>query len=86
MRLKLGEMVVPTIQFIAKKVEALLIKFCEVTVVVNDKFQEIYKKWYNVEAIRIFNTPFYNKLDANNYLREKFSINNKPQYLHMLAF
>ncbi len=66
-----------TIQFIAKKVEALLIKFCEVTVVVNDKFQEIYKKWYNVEAVRIFNTPFYNKLDANNYLREKFSINNK---------
>ena len=63
---------VPNNSFIAKKVEALLIKFCEVTVVVNDKFQEIYKKWYNVEAIRIFNTPFYNKLDANNYLLKIF--------------
>ena len=65
-----------TIQFFAKNVEALLIKFCEVTVVVNDKFKEIYKEWYNIEAVRIFNTPFYNKLDTNNYFREKYSINN----------
>lgn len=65
------------IQFFAKNIEGFLIQFCEVTVVVNDKFKEIYQKWYNVKAIRIFNTPFYNKFSKNNYLREKFSINDK---------
>ena len=43
MRLKLGEMVVLNNSVYCQKSEALLIKFCEVTVVVNDKFQEIYK-------------------------------------------
>mgnify|MGYP001477914205 CR=1 FL=1 len=72
------------VQFIAKNIETILIKFCEVTVVVNDKFKDVYKKWYNIEAIRIFNTPFYNKLPKNNYLREKYSIkDNTPIFAYV---
>jgi len=61
-------------QTIAKVVESFLIKFVNVVVVVNDKFKELYKKWYNVDSVRIHNAPFYNKFSKNNYLREKFDI------------
>ena len=66
-------------QFIARKIEKFLIQFCEVTVVVNDKIKELYKEWYKIKAIRIFNTPFYNNLKKNNYFREKFSLSEKTK-------
>tara|TARA_B110000008_G_C16957478_1_gene558784 strand:+ start:128 stop:1276 length:1149 start_codon:yes stop_codon:yes gene_type:complete len=63
---------------IARFFEWIFIKSSDVTVVVNDAIEELYKKWYKVNVVSILNTPEKISIPSDsNYFRKKYKINSK---------
>jgi glycosyltransferase involved in cell wall biosynthesis len=59
-----------------KKIEKLLIKNCNYTIVVSNSIKNEYQKLYNLKNIQcIYNTPFYSNNKISNIFKEKFKIN-----------
>ena len=64
-----------SLRMISKLFELFFIRFVDITVVVNDAIADLYRKWYKVSVVSIYNAPEYLNLDLqNNYFREKYNI------------
>jgi len=67
-------------RMISKLFELFFIRFVDITVVVNDAIADLYRKWYKVSVVSIYNAPEYLNLDVqNNYFREKYNIKDETK-------
>lgn len=67
-------------RMISKLFELFFIRFVDITVVVNDAIADLYKKWYKVSVVSIYNAPEDLNLDVqNNYFREKYNIKDQTK-------
>lgn len=75
-------------KFFFKKIEKLLIKNCNYTIVVSNSILNEYQKLYNLKNIQcIYNAPFYLDYKVSNIFREKFKINADHKiFLYQGAF
>jgi glycosyltransferase involved in cell wall biosynthesis len=69
-----------SLRMISKLFELFFIRFVDITVVVNDAIADLYRKWYKVSVVSIYNAPEYLNLDLqNNYFREKYNIKDETK-------
>lgn len=67
-------------RMISKLFELFFIRFVDITVVVNDAIADLYKKWYKVSVVSIYNAPEDLNLDVqSNYFREKYNIKDQTK-------
>ena len=71
----------------SKIVEKILIKYVDVTVVVNEAISEYYKKDYGIKPVSILNVPKFSIINEGNYFREKYQISpNTKIFIYLGAF
>lgn len=64
----------PFIRKFSKIVEKILIKYADITVVVNEAIGEYYQKDYGIKPVSILNVPEIGDINEGNYFREKYQI------------
>ena len=71
----------------SKIIEKILIKYADITVVVNEAIGEFYQKDYGIKPISILNVPEIGTINEGDYFREKYQISDSTKiFIYLGAF